>query len=117
MITFLPAPTMLSIADLTVVPFGNVAFDTLPSPPPQTAVQPPSTRNASVIPGSPAAAALAATCEPIPRLMSMWGAERAVPPRGEGEGEGEGEGSVAVSIRREESRSLKLMLAAVKQVV
>ena len=70
MITFLPAAVRASIWDLTVVPFGNVAFDTLPRPPAQVAVQPPSTRNARVIPGSPAAAALAATCEPVARLMS-----------------------------------------------
>ena len=70
MITLLPAPVRLSMADLTVVPFGNMAFDTLPSPPAQTAWHPPSTRKASVMPGSPAAAALDATCEPVARVMS-----------------------------------------------
>src|SRR4029453_2909203 len=72
-IPFLPARVRLSIADLTLVPFGNMAFDTLPSPPPQTAVQPPSTRNASVIAGSPAGAALLAPGGPGGGLMARRG--------------------------------------------
>src|SRR5262249_4264821 len=112
MITDVPWATRASIADLTLVPVGNMGLGTLPRPPPPTAGQPPPTRNASVIALRPAALALAATCEPTPRLMSAYGANRVVPGPGGGGG-----GPLSTSILSDDSRSLKLMLAAVKHVV
>src|SRR5439155_4208896 len=116
MITHVPWATRASIADLTLVPFGNIAFDTGPSPPPHTAVQPPSTRNASVIPLRPAVFALAATCEPTPGLISAYGTKRALPGGGGGGGGGGGPPS-SISILSDDRRSLKLIPAAVKQAV
>jgi hypothetical protein len=69
MMTEVPWATRPSIADLTVVPLGKVAFDTLPSPL-QLATQPPSVRKASVTDFSPAVRAVVTICEPLPRVMS-----------------------------------------------
>src|SRR5262245_54870918 len=78
-----------------LVPFGSLSVGSVPPRPPQPKLQLPLlTRNASVIPRSPADCALATTPSPLPvKLWSLYGAKSRAPGgRGVGVGVGLGVG-------------------------